>query len=328
LATAGEAIVLVESEFHGHDVVAALAVRQDRFGPGAGPLDRTAQQLRGQEHQAVFVVNSGFHAEGAAHVLDDHTDLAFRHLEDLAGHPGAIGVRPLGGGVEGVVAFSEVVVADAGARFHSRGDDAVDDKVFLDDMGRGGEGGIDFRLVTAGMYKGDVVRAFVPHDRHARLRRIRRSGNGRQRLIVHGDEVGGVHRLVRGLGDHEGDVIADAADLAASERGRRRHEHGRAIAQFHPAARRDVAEAGGLPVVAGKHRKYSRRGQCRRRVDGADHRMGVGGAHHHAMGHARQLDVVDIAPAAPKQARILGTRHPLADRVFTHPRPPSSGRCR
>ncbi len=41
-------------------------------------------------------------------------------------------------------------------------------------------------------------------------------------------------------------------------------------------------------------------------------------AQHHAIGHAGQLDVVGIAPAALDQARVLEARYALTDCEFTH----------
>src|SRR5262249_22260053 len=48
------------------------------------------------------------------------------------------------------------------------------------------------------------------------------------------------------------------------------------------------------------------------RADGADARMSVRRAQDHAMGHARQLDIVEELPFAAHEATILLTRHPTA----------------
>ena len=58
----------------------------------------------------------------------------------------------------------------------------------------------------------DVVRRFGVQLRRARLRRLLRVDDGRQRLVVDVDQVERVVRLVRRLGDDDRDGVADVAD--------------------------------------------------------------------------------------------------------------------
>ena len=71
-------------------------------------------------------------------------------------------VGALQGRVDGVAAFDRLVEADAAARLHGRGGDAVDDEMMFDDVRGVGEGGVGRLLVAFDLDEADVVRAIVP----------------------------------------------------------------------------------------------------------------------------------------------------------------------
>jgi hypothetical protein len=66
---------------------------------------------------------------------------------------------------------------------------------------------------------------------------------GRQRLVLDLDQLAGVHRLVLGLGDHEGDVVADEAHDVLHQRRIARLVVRRAVAALVGARHRQVAPA-------------------------------------------------------------------------------------
>ena len=65
----------------------------------------------------------------------------------------------------------------------------------------------------------DIAGHVVVELRRARLGGFCGVGHGGQRLDVEHDGFGGVARLRQGLGDHEGDGIADKAHLVGRQRG-------------------------------------------------------------------------------------------------------------
>ena len=60
---------------------------------------------------------------------------------------------------------------------------------------------------------GDVGADRLELQRGVVGQRVLDVGDDRQVVVVDVDELGGVHRLGAGLGDHEGDRVADVADL-------------------------------------------------------------------------------------------------------------------
>ena len=84
-------------------------------------------------------------------------------------------------------------------------------------LGRG-EGGIRRRFVAERDRHADIAAwAILPDFRRLRLRRRLEVDDRGQRLVIHGDKLGGVARLRFGLGDDEGNAVADAADAVGEE---------------------------------------------------------------------------------------------------------------
>ena len=230
----------------------ALRVGQERFRARRGPLHRPADQLGGQQHQRDLVVDRRLHAEAAADVAGDHAHLHLRHLEHGLGELAAERMRALQRGVDGVAAVGRIVVAERAARLHGGGGDAVDHEVMLDHVGGLGERRIGLGLVAGGVDERDVVLAVVEHQRRAGRGGLGGRHHRRQRLVVDLDQLGGVGRLVPGLRHHERHVVADPAHPVLDQRRVLRPVHRRAVAPLHAAGDRQVAEAGGRPVGAGR----------------------------------------------------------------------------
>ena len=233
---------------------------------------------------------------------------------------GAEGMHALQRGVDGVAVLGRVVVAEAAARLHAGGGDAVDHQAMLDDVIGLGERGLGRGLVAEELHEADIVRAAFPHPRRAVGAGLRGRHDGGQRLVVGHDQFGRVERLVIGLRHHEGDVVADPAHAVLGQRRIGRPEHA-AVAPLQSVGHRQVAPSGGLPVVAGEHGEHAGRGLGLAGVDRANARMGVRRAQHVAERHAGQHHVADIAAAALEQPRILEPGHALTNGKFTHLNP-------
>ena len=97
--------------------------------------------------------------------------------------------------------------------------------------------------------------------------RGRRGGDRGQRLVVDGDQLGGVGGRAARLGDHERDRIAHVTRAPAHQRGARRREGRRAVA---PLAVRSVGRwprPSAARSCAGEHREHAgggERGRARR----------------------------------------------------------------
>ncbi len=106
-----------------------------------------------------------------------------------------------------------VVFGDRGARLHEVGDDArIDDRHFGDRM-RLREGRVGRLLVADRHVEQHVAGMIGPDLRRAVLDGVGETDHGRQRRPVDVDRLDRVAGLVDGVGDHEGDGVADVADL-------------------------------------------------------------------------------------------------------------------
>ena len=90
--------------------------------------------------------------------------------------------------------------------------------MLLDDVRGIGEGSLGLCLVAMDRGEANVVLAILPDERRARLGGVAGAERGRERLVFHLDQFGGIHRLVLGLGDDEGNVVADEADAVLDQR--------------------------------------------------------------------------------------------------------------
>ena len=121
-----------------------------------------------------------------------------------------------------------------------------------------------------------------------------------------------------GFGDHQGDRVADEADLLRlQDRARRREELGAALAGDvdHDG---ELADAVGGGVMPGQHRNDAGRRFRRRHVDRQDAGMRVRRAQHIGLRLAGPVDVVGIGAAARQQPDVLLAPHRLADPELVH----------
>jgi hypothetical protein len=127
--------------------------------------------------------------------------------------------------------------------------------------------------------------------------------DGGQRVVLDLDQVAGVLRDVAVLGDDRRDGLAVVAhllrcdqvldDRARPERGQRCRVSGDVGAGY------DLDDAG--------------KGLRLRGVDPDDARVRVRAPHDRGMGHARQVDVVDVAAFASQEARVLDPVQALSE---------------
>ena len=165
---------------------------------------------------------------------------------------------------------------------------------------------------------GFVVRAVVVELRRAGLERLEARGHRRQRLVLDRDLLGGVARLRLGVGDNQRHRIADMAHSPDRQRRPVGNVHRPAVAMGVIAHAGHHAHAVGAILGAGQHRVDARRGLRRRRIDGEDIGMRVRRPDDNRPELAVEIEIVEIAPLPPEQARILAPPDRLADRKFTH----------
>jgi hypothetical protein len=111
-------------------------------------------------------VHAGFHAEGAADIARQHTDIGRRDLKIAGGNRVAQAEGRLVGGVE----LDPPVLGDLGpgaARLHRVGGDARDGEVEGGDVGRSGQSGGGAVRVAALPQEPDIVGHTVPDRRSA-----------------------------------------------------------------------------------------------------------------------------------------------------------------
>jgi len=124
-----ETPVAVECQLGFADVVTIVVVRHHALATLGDPFDWALYLPRGPECQRIFGIMPALHAKAAADLAGDDAKLRFRDVEDAAGHVGPCGVWALGADIERETSQMIVPFADAAARLHRGGGDAVEDKL-------------------------------------------------------------------------------------------------------------------------------------------------------------------------------------------------------
>ncbi len=317
-AQAQNLAVLVERQFAGDDLVAALRVAQQRFRARRHPFDRTAADAaRRPHHQRILGIAAVLHAEAAADVRRDDAQLGLGDFQHLGRHRRAGAVRVLRCRVQRVAVAVGMILADRGARLDRVGGNPAVVELERNHVLGAGERGVGRVLVAHHQRERNVVGRLVPHRGRARLHRIFDGDDGRQRLVVDLDQFGGVARLHRRFRDHEGDAVADRAHLVGFEDRTQRAEALRA-AHILRHRRREAAELVGDDIGAGEHREHALGRPSLGGVDAFDARMRMRRHDNGRVALVRQLDVVDIAAAAGDEARVLDPGHGLTDAELVH----------
>ena len=155
------------------------------------------------------------------------------------------------------------------------------------------------RLLVAGLPQRarEVValaRLVVADQRRIRVERLAGVHDRRQRLVLDVDQLERVVGRVLVGRDHERDLLPLEPHLVA-------REHGLGVV----GDRRHPCEAEGLQVLRGDDRGDVRVRERPRGVDREDPRVRVRAPQHRAVDHPRQPDVVEVAPLAADEARVL-----------------------
>jgi hypothetical protein len=297
-------------------LVAGLGVRLQGLVPVLRPLQRAAQQPRGRHHRHLVGVDERLHPERPADVLGEHPHGVLRHpqqprvqglqhLRRLRRHPDGQGLLV---GVEGGE-HAPGLQRDGGVPGGPDGD--VDDRV------GSAEGLLD---VPAAERRGEaeVGPEVLVHQRAARRQGRRRVEDRRRLVDVDHDEVGGVLRHGPAGGRHQDDGLADVADDVGRERGLLAGDHARPGQQAAPA------RAQGREIGRGEHGEDAGQRPRGRGVDARDPPGGDRGPDEGHDGLPRLADVVDEAPPAGQQLRVLGAPHRPADVAGAGHRAPSA----
>ncbi len=130
------------------------------------------------------------------------------------------------------------------------------------------------RLAVAALEAvGQIAGRLVPQQRRAGGERRRGIDDGGQRTVRDRDLLGGVARLLAGVGDDERDRIADMPHPVASQRRARRHDHRRDGRDLRDAGQR--ADPVGVEIGGGEDAAHARHRARRVGVDAVDQRMRV-----------------------------------------------------
>ncbi len=297
-------------------IVAALGVAQEGLAALGGPFHRLAQLARGVAGQHVLGVQEQLHTETAADVGGDDAEFLRVGLEHGRGKQTLQQPAALGVGVQRPALA--VIIGDGRARFHGRDDDAVVDHAQPGDVRRPGELGLGRGLVADFPVERGVARHVRPDPGGGGVGRDGQVGGGGQDVVLDADRLGGIACLLGGGGDDEGHGIADMAHRAVGQHRMRRHRAGGSVAVLHRHGAGQPADAVRVQIGAGVDRLHAGHGPGRRSVDAGDGRRGMRTAQHDAEQHARQHDVIGVAPVAFQQTRVLDAADGLGETELAH----------
>ena len=312
------------------DLPPALDRRLGVLGPVLVPPHRPLEPAGQSGTEELLGVDVQLGAEPSADRGGDHPQLGLGHAEAEAQHH-LEDVWDLGGRVHGVLVAERLGHHADTAGLHGFRDEPLLDVALSHGVHGLGEGplhGLWFGGQLPGV--GRVGRQ-LGVDQHPVGDGVLEVDHGREDVVVHRHESGGVLGHVGRLGDHGGHRVPHVPGVLDGQRQVGRIEH----------LRRDRPGAGqGLgPLVAeigaaeGGH--DPRQGQGGRGVDRADAGVGVGTAHQPDVQGARYDEVVDESSLARQQARVFppGHRGPddpghtgIGDSHTSASRPPAAAR--
>ena len=275
-----------------------MDVGQERLAARGHPLDRPSERERQRDGGEVVLVDVDLDAERAADIGRDHAHALLGQVEQVGQH-GLHHVRHLGRHPHREAARGRLEVGHEAARLDrhagvtARGERAPPHARGGAERARGVAAG-QARLVD------DVVAEIGMDERRVRGDRRRGREQRRQRTIADAHQGHGVRGRGARLGGDGDDRLAGVADALDRQRQHRAALH--ALVVLQDAAAR-LAEAAGL--VAGQHGGHA--GGAARGVDVERGERGVGvlAADEGHVDQARQHKVVDVAPAAGEDPRIV-----------------------
>ena len=311
-----ELAVRVERELGVRDVVASVGVGQERLAPLRGPLDRAIHPLARPHHRRLFRIEEDLRAEAAADVGRDHAHLVLRQTEHERRHEQTLDVRILARDVERVRVVGAVVRRRCRARLDRVWDKTVVDDVELRDMRGRRECGVDSGLVAKGPCVAVVPRCALVNLCRAGRKRVYAVDDRGKRVVVDVDELRGVLRLMRCLGDDESDHIPHETNLALREHRVRRFLHRRAVGARDEPPTRQAVDA--REIVAREDRDHAGGRFRTRRVDATNRRVRVRRTEEERVRRVRHDHVIRVLASAGEKATVFLPADRLADQRCAH----------
>ena len=253
-----------------------------------------------ERHQIILREKVAAHAEAAANVAFQHIDGLFRYGEALGENPAGRERRLGGSDHRELIAAAEAPVRDQASRLYAHRGVSMDAELFPAPIWRVHRGDVSL-LRHIGHRK--VFAVFFEQNRCSGLRHVTIC-DGDQRIDVDHYGLGGILRESHGVGDDDGDRLADIAHLVDGDDRLLERLQAFQVAAPHrnfrhgAAARRD-------DVLRGKHAAHARHCTRRRRVDRTDAAVGPRAAHDQRMKHAVMPHVVDIFAVAAHQSQVF-----------------------
>ncbi len=207
---------------------------------------------------------------------------------------------------------SGIVVANRGTRLERAHDHAVVANRQPRHVRRAREGVAHRAEIAMLEIDDEIARYVIMHARRAGSGGGLSVRDGRKRIDVGHHHLRRVARLVRGVGDHERDRIADKAHLIDRERRLLRPVHGRAVTVADENARRHGAKPGRQQIGAGKNAAHPGHGRRIGRVERAQDAMRDPAADDDRVQLTGKVDVVRVPTLAPQESWVFLARDWLA----------------
>ncbi len=147
--------------------------------------------------------------------------------------------------------------ADAGARLHRHGDDALVMQFEFRDVRRRGDLLFDESFVSIRGFRGDVAARLLPDERRTGRGRAPRVDHAGELLVFDRGELGGILRRFARAGDHGEHRLSRVVRLALGERRARRRRHRRAVGALEERRKRDRPDAVGRELGHGPDREHA-----------------------------------------------------------------------
>ena len=183
-------------------------------------------------------------------------------------------------------------------------------------MGGRGERGVGRGLVADLPVEHQIVGDVRPDAGRTGIHDGGEIGDRRQDIVIDLDRFGGIAGLLDAVGNDEGDRVTDMTHHAIGQHRMRRRSLRRAVPVGHQRRAGHRFQSIGIQFRRGVDRVHPGQRGRRGGVDPSDIRRRMRAAQHHPEQHARQHDVIGVAPGALQQPRILDAADGLGEAEF------------
>ena len=287
------------AESHQHRMPAAVHVED--FLAREADLHRAAEHQRRFRDHRLVIAHVALAAEAATVRRRDHAQVRGRDAQHAGEHAMHV-VRNLSARPQRELAIG-IQRRDRGVLLDREMGVALEEEEILEDVVGPGERLPDVAELERLEAMDVPPLAVVVDPRLGAGERLLGRGDGRERRVLHVDQVERLERRQLVLRDHRRDRVADIADVLGRER-------------IFVLRHREDAE-GDREVLAGQHELHAGVGGGARRVDRRNQRVRQTGAQQLAVEHPRERDVVgearlpgDLRPAVDSPARLADDREP------------------